>query len=124
MTPVDQTKLYTPDGGHPGNCFAACIASIMDMPLWMVPPWERMFGRDYMARLDQWLGLFGKTIRLGEETEFESGEYYIANGYSAREVLHSVIFLDGQLAHDPHPARSGIKSVEYIYRIIPRELRA
>lgn len=122
MRPVDQTKLYTPEGGHTGNCFPACIASIMDMQLWMVPPFENMFQRDYLERVEEWLNLFGKSLRLGtEETDFDSGFYYIASGRSPRGVLHSVVYLDGKLAHDPHPSRLGIKSVEYIYRIIPKE---
>lgn len=36
MTPVMQSKLFAKDGIHAGNCFAAALASLLDLPLWMV----------------------------------------------------------------------------------------
>ena len=38
MIPVDQTILYDPDPASlMGNCFQACVASIFELPLDMVP---------------------------------------------------------------------------------------
>lgn len=33
MIPIDQTDLHDPDNGVVGNCFIACVASIMEFPL-------------------------------------------------------------------------------------------
>lgn len=119
MTPVMQSKLYTKDGIHNGNCLAACLASLLDMPLWMVPPFDDMFGRDdWRIRMNEWLAFLGyQLIRLEEHQVDKLPEYYIASGYSQRNVLHAVIYRKGELAHDPHYERSGIKSVYYTWHL-------
>lgn len=124
MTPVKQTKLYAKDGIHNGNCFAACIASLLDLPLWMVPPFEDMFGRggEYRARCDDWLARMFKL----EMEEFAPGhepspmpEFYIASGPSSRGVLHSVVYSGGKLVHDPHPSNEGISEVRWCWYLQP-----
>lgn len=127
MTPVKQSKLYMEDGIHNGNCFAACLASLLDAPLWMIPPFEDMFGRGggiYIDRCEEWLE---KTYRL--ELVLTDGhkpnalpEYYIASGRSARGVMHAVIYRSGVLVHDPHFSDSGIESVDYTRHLQPVSL--
>lgn len=122
MTPVDQTKLYAPDGIGNGNCFAACLASLLDLPLWMVPPFEEMFGRgegQWRDRAEQWLERFFdvKLIRTDGHDVEALPEFYIANGMSARGVYHSVIYQRGELAHDPHWMKSGIESVYWCWHL-------
>lgn len=110
MTPVFQTKLY-PDAIHSGNCFAACIASLLDLPLWMVPPWEDMFGRgDWHSRLQEWLNRFyGLKMVSRSGHDWESlPEFYMGSGLSPREIRHSVIYSKGQMVHDPHYSGAGI----------------
>jgi hypothetical protein len=120
MTPVKQTKLYQPDGIHSGNCLAACYASLLDLPLWMVPPFEDMFGRsDWYERIDEWLAKAHKLerVRVNGHPVGELPEFYLACGRSARGVLHAVIYSNGELVHDPHYSDSGIAdvmSVEYL----------
>lgn len=124
MKPVWQSKLYLKDGIHNGNCFAACLASLLEVPLWMVPPFDDMFGRggEWRARTDEWLKrFFGmQLLRFdpGIDDEDEPApvfpEFYIANGLSLRGVHHAVIHRSGKLYHDPHPSNSGIQSVEWI----------
>ncbi|PVX61254.1 hypothetical protein [Paraburkholderia unamae] len=120
MTPVKQTKLYSPDGIHNGNCLAACYASLLDLPLWMVPPFEDMFGRgEWYARIDEWLAKAHKLerVRANGHPVGELPEFYLACGRSARGVLHAVIYSNGALVHDPHYSDSGIAdvmSVEYL----------
>lgn len=121
MKPVKQTKLHQEDAGHNGNCYAACLASMLDLPLWMVPAFEEMAGT-WRARTDEWLGrCFG--LRLAERgPEIDPAslpEFYIANGPSPRGVKHSVIYSKGHLAHDPHPSNAGIASVEWIWTLEP-----
>jgi hypothetical protein len=56
MIPVMQSKLYVVDGIHSGNCYAACLASMLDLPLWMVPPFEDMFAAHaWKQRSADWL---------------------------------------------------------------------
>ena len=122
MRPVMQSKLWSPFGIHNGNCYAACIASLLELPLWMVPPFEDMFGRgDWRERTDEWLGhFFGLRLvkKMGHPIEYLP-EFYIACGQSARGVGHAVICRDGQLVHDPHFSGTGIESVEYVRFLEP-----
>lgn len=122
MKPVDQTKLYANDGTGNGNCLAACLASLLDLPLWMVPPFEEMFGRgngQWRERAEQWLERFFdlKLVRTEGHHPGELPEFYIANGMSARLVFHSVIYQRGVLAHDPHWMKSGINSVDWTWHL-------
>ncbi len=124
MTPVDQSKLYRPDGIHNGNCLAACLASLLDLPLWMVPPFDQMFGRsDWRVRIDEWLmRMFRLRFVRSAGHEWETlPEFYIANGPAARGVHHSAIYQRGQLVHDPHPARGGLLQVEWCWHLEPIE---
>lgn len=126
MTPVKQTKLYASDGIHNGNCFAACLASLLDLPLWMVPPFEDMFGRDdWRVRQGEWLRrVYGlEMVRTAGHKVERLPEYYIACGESARKVLHSTIYSDGVLVHDPHYSDSGIVSVDWTWHLQPMEAR-
>lgn len=122
MTPVFQSKLYAADGIHNGNCFAACLASLLEIPLWMVPPFEDMFGRghgQWRERSEEWLArMFGmKLVRVEEHVPPALPEFYIANGPAARGVHHSVVYRRGELAHDPHPSKGGVLDVEWTYHL-------
>lgn len=122
MTPVMQTKLHGKDGAHNGNCLAAALASLLDLPLWMVPPFEDMFGRsDWRARIDAWLSrLLASELKRVEGHVIEDlPEFYIASGLSPRGVRHSVIYRSGALAHDPHPSGAGILEVEWCWFVSP-----
>lgn len=56
MKPILQTQLYGENAMGNGNCVAAAMASVLELPLWMVPPWEQMFGRDdWQKRRREWL---------------------------------------------------------------------
>ncbi|HZR35499.1 MAG TPA: hypothetical protein VFA75_09000 [Nevskia sp.] len=129
MTPVKQSKLWTPDGIHNGNCLAAAYASLLDLPLWMVPPFEDMFGRhEWSARIDEWLeqvhGLSREYVD-GHPVE-KLPEFYIAIGRSPRGVSHAVIYSKGEMVHDPHYSNSGIFKVDgcyYLEKIVQGEPR-
>jgi hypothetical protein len=122
MIPVKQTKLYSPNGIHSGNCLAACIASLLELPLWMVPPFEDMFGRgDHTSRMVEWLNRMFKLELLWEQGHpvDELPDFYIATGLSARGVHHAVIYSKGAMVHDPHFSDSGIASVTGVYYLTP-----
>jgi hypothetical protein len=113
MTPVMQSKLFCKDGIHSGNCYAACLASMLDLPLWMVPPFEDMFASHaWDQRVDDWLErFFGLELDMCRPDEIPA-EPHLAWGRSARDVSHMVIYQGDTLLHDPHPSGSGIIKVE------------
>lgn len=120
MKPVKQTKLFAGDGAHAGNCLAACLASLLELPLWMVPPFDEMFIRgDYRERMHEWARVAhrSKIVHTANHRIDEMPEFYVANGPSPRGVLHSVIYSKGQMVHDPHFSNDGISEVDWTWHI-------
>jgi hypothetical protein len=120
VTPVDQTKV-----GNEGNCLAACIASLLDLPiedLFSVD--ESMSTPQMWDAVERWLngrGLSlvyvhvrekGQEALLGSVVGRTSSIRYMAWGSSPRGLEHSVVYRDGELVHDPHPDRTGLIRVE------------
>lgn len=104
MKPVDQT-VFAPGKG---NCFSACVASILEVgtdevPFFMVDAaWKDLF-------LD-WCGERRLVVDFSSGFPAPLGEFYIANGISPRGDTrgHSVVMRDGHVVHDPHPDRTGL----------------
>lgn len=113
MKPVDQDKFGMPDG----NCFAACIASILELPLAEVPNFVT-FGDKWYERTVEFLRCRGFTpiyvTRAGAEQMdihalIEAGHYFIVTGKSPRgDFDHCVVQHGSELVHDPHPSRAFI----------------
>ena len=132
MKPVDQTVVDPVIG----NCWSACLASLLEISLEEVPHfatapdvWEDRQGRGVTwltATLD-WLnskGLKAKWKSLPEAHLLPYEEYnrgipvgvpVILSGHSLRYegCLHATIAVfDGKaftMLHDPHPSRAGLK---------------
>jgi len=120
MRPVDQTILAGDSGPHKGDCFRACVASILELPIEAVPHFMEMSG-DWFEHFDDWLrkqGLFAMEVRLQEPPAcFVSSHdvWCILSAMGPHGVMHSVV---GRyecrpttsaprfyLEHDPHPSR-------------------
>ena len=117
MKPVFQTLF--PEEGNPlrGNCFASCIASLIEMPLESVP--HVMEHGDWRERTNAWLAEFGLgTVEVLIDTEGEAslyplppGMFVIVTGRTERHEsrLHSVVAktikggCQWEYLHDPHP---------------------
>ncbi len=120
MIEITQTKLHDPENGVHGNCFIACVASIIEFPLKYIPAFEEM--PDYyngtggwFSLVNNWLVLYGWELNMHKATKPPKG-YSIISGKSPRNAgLHSCIALDGVLIYDPHPSRKGIEDTrDYI----------
>lgn len=118
---VTQTTFYDPDSEGHGNCTEAAVASLLGIPLSDVPDF-RENGAESWEFWDAFEAFFesrGFRITLNPSSAPCDG-YYLASGPSARGCPHMVVMRDGELAHDPHPSRSGLISVSYIW--VPRLL--
>jgi len=116
-----------------GNCLAACIASLLEVPITEVPNLETLYAISdtyYYEVLWKWLGHLGYEISAddrfkcfhGDESKIEFKEllkdkYYLVSGKSPRDVQHICIYQNGKLVHDPHPTREGILTEEYFESI-------
>jgi len=110
MTPVDQAVLHDQELGKVGDCFRACVASLLDLPIADVPHFVAK-GENWSVALVEWLAARGleplcfdtRIALFGREHE-----PCIASGDGPRGAKHSVVWCDGEVAHDPHPSRGGL----------------
>ena len=123
MKPIKQTRLYDPSHGQPpGNCWAACIATILELELDELPDekdfWQpgqppRKTWPPFYAAMIAWLAERNLTlieVRV-DNIEIDWGDSYeILSGTSPRnkDILHSVVGFGGKIVHDPHPSGDGL----------------
>jgi RNase P/RNase MRP subunit p29 len=106
VIPVDQTRFTVPEG----DCFNACVASLLELPLAEVPHF--CSHDDWWSYFNGWLearGLYAINFQLTNNWRPEG--LYILNGRSPRGTYnHSVVALRDRVVHDPHPSRAGIRT--------------
>lgn len=131
MKAVDQT-VFVGDT-RPGNCFAACIASIFEVPLESIPAWEieSQWAEHWIEVSDYLANKFGVGMleivfasRTGGLTH-DDDCFCILTGKGPRGVNHAVVGLGPNIVHDPHPSRDGLvgkpESVVYFVVLNPQK---
>src|SRR6266581_6866987 len=121
MRPVEQTILHDPEKGVVGNCFAACLASLLEIPLDDVPHFFGASTDSWRKDLNLWLarrGLSFIDVWCPNPTNFQwyvteqlsQVGYYVLSGPSPRykSVEHAVIAKGGKIVFDPHPSKAGL----------------
>lgn len=118
----DQTTFYDPAEEESGNCTQAAVASLLDIPLDSVPDFKKEAGNhaymfwmlfeDFLLEKGFW------TIRKDTDSYIPEG-YYLASGPSPRGVSHMIVMKEGEMVHDPHPSKEGIKEIKSIWILIP-----
>ncbi len=117
MKPVDQICLI--ENGEVGDCVRACTASILELKPEDVPHFVEL--EPGAAWYDTWVKFmndhgYNPIMYEGDMTlrpRFMG--YSLASGETIRGSKHMVIFWNGDLAHDPHPSRAGLKTVETLW---------
>jgi hypothetical protein len=115
MKYIDQTKF-----GKDGNCFAACVASLLGLVIEDVPCFD-VPGKMWLRLFDEWLRGrdLAPIILWPKGGIIPSNVHYIAGGKGPRGLPHSVIYLNGEMVHDPHPDRTGLLNVSDYTFIVP-----
>lgn len=90
--------------GEDGNCFAACLASILNLPLSSVP---EMSTDDQAERANTFLAGRGLSYRRVPIDGRKPSGWSTIEGVSPRGGMHACVARDGELAWDPHPIEDG-----------------
>jgi hypothetical protein len=145
MIPVTQTKVVVKNKNGDivvdGNCYAAAIASMLELPITEVPNGEvffndkedHMFYETLMKRFLKNRGLelisdyryaafhgdngWWEEDEAVKHREALKGQLYLATGRSPRGFAHIAIYKNGEMVFDPHPSRDGLDTV-YQWEII------
>lgn len=153
MIPVTQTKVVVKNSKGEevvrGNCYAAAVASMLEVPITEVPNVEVFFHLDngYWNEVmltfleskgwelcsDTMLQRFHPEFGFSFEGTDENGKipqyyeykdkYYLVSGKSPRGVHHICIYQNGKLVHDPHPSREGLISLDYFQTLEKVEVK-
>ena len=109
MIPVDQTKFGYPDG----NCMSASLASVLQLPLEEVPD---LATPDWISVLAAFLEQYGLCPLV---SPVPVDGLSIACGLGPRGHLHAVVSEGDEVAHDPHPDRTGLLNVHHYVALVP-----
>jgi hypothetical protein len=132
MIPIHQTRLGTvtdPDYKNIGNCFVACIASILEKPLEIFPDYVEAItvcqGERQLAWNYHWveisnflaenfnLGMLEVSTNLDSLNTLFHECFYIATGTSIRNSIHAVVYKGHEMVHDPHPSGDGLIDIKW-----------
>jgi hypothetical protein len=126
MIPVMQTRF----GNEEGNCFAASIASVLELPLHALPELSSTKEGSWFPILWDFLTKRGLTFSgtlydVEKILNYDRGikGYYVVAGESPRGHArgHAVVYYKGKLAHDPYPGGNGITVIKSAYMIEPEK---
>lgn len=127
MKPVFQTKYGNPEG----NCFAACVASILECSIDELPNLYELeqSGKNWLIGLNEAIKPKGYGVAYIEAKNeavdmfLPEGAYFIASGDASGSCQHSCVYQniegDAVMIHDPNPgAKVGLKKINTIQIII------
>lgn len=126
MRPVDQTTFGIPrgEGFEVGNCFSACVASLLELPIEDVPtfvtcePGDRLIWRTHFLSWLKPRGYYALTFQYNEDIHCMPEGFCILGGQSPRGS-HAVVADKLTIVHDPHPSRAGLITREDFTVLIP-----
>lgn len=115
-------------GDGKGNCFATCIACILDLPVSEVPNFCGDYWTDdgeWFRQANKWLAQHGLRyieFSFGDWLSHDHGLpdcHVIVSGPGPRGCDHSTVWLGGNLAHDPHPSDAGLVEPKIVGFFVP-----
>lgn len=120
MIRVYQSTFSDKETGEKGNCWAACLSSLLEIPIKDCLDVNSLPENTHWAEATQeFLSEFGLDYEVYNYTIPPKG-YSIMIGRSPRgEYGHSCIAFNGKLFHDPHPSNAGVVNVSQFWALIP-----
>lgn len=125
MIPMDQTLFLDENGKDIGNCYIACMASLLERPIGAIPNFVDDYEDwEWFDRCRRWcreeLGMDILAIDFNASSpDFKLHGFWIAVGETEfSECNHAVIYYDDNMVHDPHPRKGGISRLKYGHTFI------
>jgi hypothetical protein len=117
MKPVTQTIF----NAVRGNCFAACLASLLEVEIDQVPNIHDMDGDDWFYPLNRWLKenhslvlLMVEATAYAHKVWFPDGVPFIASCDGSAGVRHAVVMeyqgMEAKILHYPFPGSGVVES--------------
>lgn len=127
------SRIYQTKFGIEGNCFDACLASLLGEPLGAVDYFRGK--QTWYSDLQNWLAPRGLAyveimVKPWNFHRFPLPVLAIAGGPSPRGVEggHAVVVelhsFDRKMVHDPHPSGDGIKEIEAVGLLVRVDARS
>lgn len=110
MIPQDGTKRH--GNGSRGNCLQAVVATLLSLPLSEVPSFENLPAGTWKGALAQFVAQHGLTLNMSYVPPPANTPHIGIGPHAKAGVRHAVVMKDGQLLHDPHRARLGLRAIE------------
>lgn len=118
MKKYKQTIFGNGDNGkEPGNCFATCIAAVLEIPQEDTPNF--VAADNWFLEVNKFLEPYGYSLIILDADHdnnylYHSG-YLIAAGQSSRGLRHCVVYHKGEPVLDPHPDNTFLENVDRWY---------
>lgn len=115
MKPAKMISPHIPSLGLYGDCYRACVASLLELPSEKVPHFVKddPSNEVFYARVNKFLKPMGFTrvaIPFGIDPRItmkliNPGLYYILSGVTDSGVGHSLVCFEDKVVHDPSPSQ-------------------
>lgn len=134
MKPVDQRIVHY----QRGDCMRACLASLLEIDYEKVPdlsgidtdggPWFQTMVQFLKDNGFEFVGTYSNAVGPLDFSDMAGRcpgvqGFYMAGGPSPRFNCTHAILIDaaGQMVHDPHPSRAGVRSITHVDMIERRQ---
>lgn len=113
--------------GEQGNCFQACVASILEIPLEEAFDCRSYTNENWFDAFNKWLSSYNLAAILGNVPPVEHFRMSALKGYHLAQVKsttlpegqdHMVVMKDGKFVHDPNPHAETIGEMQGFYLLI------
>jgi len=113
MKPQDQEFFV--EKNEVGDCVRACTASILELDIKDVPHFVKNEpGIAWYPTWEKFMENHGlKPIMYDGYPRFNG--YSLASGVTHRDTKHMVVLWNGDIKHDPHYARTGLKETDTVW---------
>lgn len=123
-----QDMEFLVEDGAVGDCVRASTATILGVPREEVPHFVRDHKGHWRHAWEDWLEDRGIVV-VEIDPRSRPNCIYLGCGPTPRTTeyrpaAHMVVMDGRELAHDPHPSRAGLTTLDRVYLLVPQNVTA